>query len=91
MPLRLGRGVIIEGTGEGQARRSRSTAAAERREREADDEQDPARRQKAREEGAHRAGSLGQVPAVISGLSSRQLFWSHTGAPNGGIFYLSDS
>jgi hypothetical protein len=31
---------------------------------------------------------LGQDRAVISGLSSRKLFGSHTGAPNGGIFYF---
>ena len=31
---------------------------------------------------------LGQDRAVILGLSSRKLFWSHTGAPNGGIFYF---
>ena len=31
---------------------------------------------------------LGQDRAVILGLSSRKLFWSHTGAPDGGIFYF---
>jgi hypothetical protein len=63
MPLRLGVGLTFEGTREGQTRRSRFSPSANGDQPDADDEQDGAGGQEARERGAHRARSFGQVPA----------------------------
>ena len=63
MPFRLGNGGLVEGTGERKTRRSRCSPLSNDEQRDAEDEQNGARRQKAREDGAHGAGRLGEITA----------------------------